>query len=327
MTTRLTGFTPSGDLHLGNYLGAIRPIVARQQHADTIAFISDLHALTLDHDPDAVRRRTLEFAALLMAAGADPERLLLMVQSHVPEHTELHYLLECTTGYGEAQRMIQFKEKSRQQQHQVRLSLLTYPVLMAADILLYDTDEVPVGNDQSQHVELARDVATRFNSRYGQTFAIPQAVNPAFAARIMDLAAPDAKMSKSASSAAGSLRLLDEPDTLRRKVMRAVTDPGDEVVYDPAGKPGVANLLAVLAACTDGDPVTLASQFDRYSDLKRAVADAVVATVGPVRERYLALAADPEYLRSVLRDGAKRARERAGDKVRAAKEAIGLLPA
>jgi tryptophanyl-tRNA synthetase len=326
MTTRLTGFTPSGDLHLGNYLGAIQPIVERHRHADTIAFISDLHALTLEHDPAAVRRRTLDFAALLLAAGADPDRCLLMVQSHVPEHAELHYLLECATGYGEAQRMIQFKEKARRQQ-QVRLSLLTYPVLMAADILLYDTDEVPVGDDQSQHVELARDVAYHFNTRYGHTFAVPRAVNPPIAARIMDLAAPSDKMSKSASSAAGALRLLDEPDTVRRKVMRAVTDPGDEVAYDPDRKPGVANLLAILAACTDEDPTRLAPLFDRYAELKRAVADTVVTTLAPVRERYLELSSDADYVRSVLRDGAKRARERARDKVRDAKDAIGLLPA
>jgi tryptophanyl-tRNA synthetase len=326
MTTRLTGFTPSGDLHLGNYLGAIQPIVERQRHADTIAFISDLHALTLEHDPAAVRRRTLEFAALLLAAGADPDHCLLMVQSHVPEHAELHYLLECATGYGEAQRMIQFKEKAGRQQ-QVRLSLLTYPVLMAADILLYDTDEVPVGDDQSQHVELARDVAFRFNTRYGRTFAVPRAVNPSVAARIMDLTAPADKMSKSTSSAAGALRLLDDPDTLRRKVMRAVTDPGDKVAYDPDRQPGVANLLAILAACTGDEPARLAAQFDRYAELKRAAADAVVAALGPLRERYLELSGDPEYVRAVLRDGAKRARERARDKVRQAKEAIGLLPA
>jgi tryptophanyl-tRNA synthetase len=326
MARRLTGFTPSGELHLGNYVGAIRPIVAEQAIADTVVFVSDLHALTLDHQPDDVRRRTLEFATLLLAAGADPDVCLFMVQSHVPEHSELHYLLECATGYGEAQRMIQFKEKARRQE-QVRVSLLTYPVLMASDILLYDTDEVPVGEDQSQHVELARDVAARFNSRYGPTFTLPKAVNPPVAARIMDLADPTSKMSKSASSVAGSLRLLDAPDVLRRKVMRAVTDADGEVAYDPARKPGVSNLLAILAACTGEEPEELSGEFDRYGDLKHAVADAVVATLGPVRDRYQELSRDPDHIRSVLRAGAARASELGREKVRQAKAAIGLLPA
>jgi tryptophanyl-tRNA synthetase len=326
MSRRLTGFTPSGELHLGNYVGAIRPIVAEQAMAETVVLVSDLHALTLDHEPDDVRRRTLEFASLLLAAGADPDMCLFMVQSHVPEHSELHYLLECATGYGEAQRMIQFKEKARRQE-QVRVSLLTYPILMASDILLYDADEVPVGEDQSQHVELARDVAARFNSRYGPVFTLPKAINPPVAARIMDLADPASKMSKSASSAAGSLRLLDEPEVLRRKVMRAVTDPGGEVAYDPVRKPGVSNLLAILAACTGQEPEGLSGQFAGYGDLKHAVADAVVATLAPVRDRYRELARDPGHVRSVLRAGAARAGEQGREKVRQAKAAIGLLPA
>jgi tryptophanyl-tRNA synthetase len=326
MSRRLTGFTPSGELHLGNYVGAIRPIVAGQAIADTVVLVSDLHALTLDHQPEDVRRRTLEFASLLLAAGADPDVCLFLVQSHVPEHSELHYLLECATAYGEAQRMIQFKEKARRQE-QVRVSLLSYPVLMASDILLYDTDEVPVGEDQSQHVELARDVAARFNSRYGPTFTLPKAINPPVAARIMDLADPASKMSKSSSSASGSLRLLDEPDVLRRKVMRAVTDADGEVAYDPVRKPGVSNLLAILGACTGQEPEGLSGQFGRYSDLKHAVADAVVATLAPVRDRYQELSRDPGQIRSVLRAGAARASEQGREKVRQAKAAIGLLPA
>ncbi len=326
MSRRLTGFTPSGELHLGNYVGAIRPIVAEQAIADTVVLVSDLHALTLDHRPDEVRRRTLEFATLLLAAGADPDVCLFTVQSHVPEHCELHYLLECATGYGEAQRMIQFKEKARRQEG-VRLSLLTYPVLMASDILLYDTDEVPVGEDQSQHVELARDVAARFNGRYGPTFTLPKAINPPVAGRIMDLADPAGKMSKSSSSAAGSLRLLDGPDVLRRKVMRAVTDTGGDVVYDLAGKPGVSNLLAILAACTGQEPDGLNGRFGRYGDLKHAVADAVIATLAPVRDRYQELSRDQGHVRSVLRAGAARASEQGREKVRQAKAAIGLLPA
>lgn len=267
MSRRLTGFTPSGDLHLGNYIGAIRPIVTGQASTDTVVFVSDLHALTLDHEPADVRRRTLEFATLLLAAGADPGACLFMVQSHVPEHAELHYLLECVTGYGEAQR------------------------------------------------------------RYGPTFTLPKAISPPVAARIMDLARPTDKMSKSASSAAGSLRLLDEPGVLRRKVMRAVTDADGEVAYDPERKPGVSNLLAILAACTQQEPDALARQFGRYGDLKHAVADAVVATLTPVRDRYLELSRDPEHIRSVLRASAAQASEQARDKVRQAKAAIGLLPA
>jgi tryptophanyl-tRNA synthetase len=326
MARRLTGFTPSGDLHLGNLIGAIRPIVAAQQAAgpETVIFISDLHALTLEHDPAEVRRRTLEFARLLLAAGTDPEHCLFLVQSHVPQHTELHYLLECVSGYGEAQRMIQFKEKSAKQQ-QVRLSLLTYPILMAADILLYDTREVPVGEDQKQHVELARDLAARFNSRYGETFTLPTNVNPPVAARLRDLATPEAKMSKSNPSTAGVLLLDDAPEVLRRKVMRAVTDSENEVRYDPEAKPGLSNLLDILAACTGGDPRALAKGFDRYGELKAAVADAVLALLGPLHARSAELAARPEYVRAVLREGAVRAREIGEAKVRQVKAAIGLL--
>lgn len=325
MSRQLSGFTPSGDLHLGNYLGAIRPAVAAQAGSGTVLLVTDLHALTLSHEPADVRRRTLEFATLLLAAGADPDNSLLAVQSHVPEHAELHYLLECVTGYGEARRMIQFKEKARRQQQEVRLSLLTYPVLMAADILLYDAGEVPVGDDQNQHVELARDVAARFNARYGAVFTLPKAVSPAVAARIMDLSQPTAKMSKSVSSAAGSLRLLDAPDVLRRKVMRAVTDAGGDVIYDPRHQPGVANLLAILAACTGGSPEALAGGFSGYAELKQAVADTVVATLTPVRERYLELCRDPGQVTAILRSGASRASEQAAAKLRQARNAIGLL--
>jgi tryptophanyl-tRNA synthetase len=325
MPRRLTGFTPSGDFHLGNYLGAIRPTIAEQHTTDTVVFVSDLHALTLDHEPAEVRERTLQFATLLLAAGLDPDACLFMVQSHVPEHTELHYLLECATGYGEAHRMIQFKEKSRRGQ-QVRTSLLTYPILMAADILLYDTDEVPVGEDQRQHVELARDLALRFNADYGPTFTVPRAVSPPVAARVMDVADPTRKMSKSSSSATGALRLLDEPHVLRRKITRAVTDAGTTVAYRPDQAPGVANLLEILAACTGGRPGQGACRFSGYGELKVAVADAVVDTLAPVRERYLRLADDPERVRTLLRAGARKARRVASEKVGEARAAIGLLP-
>jgi len=323
-TRRLTGFTPSGSLHLGSLFGAIVPMVAGQHDADTVVFLSDLHALTLDHDPQQVRARTLAQATLLLAAGLDPDRALLYVQSQVPEHTELHYLLECVTGYGEAHRMIQFKEKAAAQQ-QVRLSLLTYPVLMAADILLHDTQEVPVGDDQRQHVELARDVATRFNARYGSTFVVPRAVHPPVAARVMDLAEPTAKMSKSNPSDAGRLNLLDPPEVIRRKVLRAVTDSATGVAYQPDHRPGVANLLEILAACVGGSPAALAEDFTSYGALKHAVVEAVVATLRPIQARHAELARDPGQLRQVLADGATRARDRVVDRVSQAKQSIGLL--
>ncbi|HEX6967504.1 MAG TPA: tryptophan--tRNA ligase [Micromonosporaceae bacterium] len=321
---RLTGFTPSGPLHLGSLLAAIRPILAGQHVAETIVFLSDLHALTVEHEPALVRARTLEQATLLLAAGLDPERTLCYVQSQVPSHAELHYLLECATGYGEAHRMIQFKEKSTTQQH-IRLSLLTYPVLMAADILLHDAREVPVGEDQRQHVELARDVASRFNARYGTTFVVPRAVHPPVAARVMHLADPTVKMSKSSRSDAGRIGLLDSPDAIRQKVMRAVTDSADDVVYQPDTRPGVANLLEILGACVGRSPAALADDFPSYATLKQAVVEAVVTTLRPIQERYVELARDPGHVRRVLADGADRARERAADTVRRAKQAIGLL--
>jgi tryptophanyl-tRNA synthetase len=318
----LSGFKPTGHLQLGNYLGAIRPMV--RAVGEPIVMIVDLHALTVEHDPARVRSLTLEQVAVLLACGVDPKRSTLYVQSHVPEHTELHYLLECATGYGEAHRMIQFKEKASEQQH-VRLSLLTYPVLMAADILLHDATEVPVGEDQRQHVELARDVAIRFNGRYGETFVVPKAVKPPVAARVMDLSDPAAKMGKSNANGGGVIALLDGPDAVVRKVMRAVTDAGTTVVYDPQHRRGVANLLEILAACRNEDPAGLAAEFTSYGALKRSVADAVVELLRPIQARYAELANDPGYLAGVLAAGAARARERASGKVAQAKAAMGLL--
>lgn len=320
---RISGFKPTGSMHLGNYLGAIRPMIADQARSDSLIFIADLHALTIEHRPADVHAATLENATLLLAAGVDPDRATLYVQSHVPETTQLHYLLECATAYGEAQRMIQFKEKGAGQPH-VRLSLLTYPVLMAADILQHDTHDVPVGSDQSQHVELTRDVAIRFNARYGDTFVVPKAVNPAYAARIMDLADPLAKMGKSSAVQAGVIRLLDPPDAIARKVRRAVTDADGEVRFDPIAKPGVANLLAILAACTAApDPDAL--DFDTYAELKAAVTDAVIATLAPLQVRYAELARDPRRLRTLLAQGAARARVRPRATVARVARAIGLL--
>jgi tryptophanyl-tRNA synthetase len=324
MTRQLTGFTATGRLQLGNYLGAIAPAVQAQYESDTVIFVADLHALTVDHDPTRLAATTREIATLLLAAGVDPGRCTFFVQSQVPEHTALHFLLESATSYGEAHRMIQFKEKAAAQQ-QVRLSLLTYPVLMAADILLHDIDEVPVGADQAQHVELTRDVAERFNGRYGQTFVVPKAVHPGFAARLMDLSDPGIKMSKTNPHGAGVLFLLDPPEVLRRKVMRATTDAGREVCYDPVAQPGVANLLGILASCVGDSPTVLAGLFASYAELKAAVADVVVATLRPIQQRYADLAADPTLMDGILREGAERARERAADTVRRAGEALGLI--
>jgi tryptophanyl-tRNA synthetase len=320
---RLTGLKPTGHLHLGNLLGAIGPMVAEQHDSESVVMIADLHAMTLEHDPERARQLTIEQATVLLAAGVDPDRCTIFVQSHLPEHSQLHYLLECATGYGEAHRMIQFKEKSARREH-VRLSLLTYPVLMAADILLHDTAQVPVGDDQNQHLELARDIAARFNARYGATFVVPTAVRPTAAARIMNLADPTGKMGKSSGAEAGTIGLLDPPDAVRRKIMRAVTDQVGEVLHDPVNQPGVTNLLEIYAGCT-GHPVASA-RFGSYGQLKAAVVEAVNETLRPLRERHTALSADLPAVAAVLADGAARARPRAAATLRRASEAIGLTP-
>ncbi|MEV0602008.1 tryptophan--tRNA ligase [Streptomyces sp. NPDC050315] len=324
-----SGVKPTGHLTLGNYLGAMRQWAQEEQHrADALFCVVDLHALTVDHDPARVRRLTRQAATLLLAAGLDPEKCTLFVQSQVDEHTRLAYLMECTATDGEMRRMIQYKEKAARERERggsVRLSLLTYPALMAADILAYGADEVPVGEDQTQHVELTRDLAVRFNQRYGHTFVVPRATNPKVAARVMDLQEPTSKMGKSHARTAGIVYLLDEPEAVRKKVMRAVTDAGSDVVYDREERPGVANLLDVLAACTGGEPRRLAEEYDSYGALKKDAAEAVVEVLRPVRERHGELAADPAYVDGVLRDGAARAREMARPRVDAAYRAVGLL--
>ncbi len=317
-TRAITGVKPTGRAQLGNLLGAIRPLIAAQEERESIVMIVDLHALTVEHDPARVRELTLEQAGILLACGVDPDRTTLYVQSHLAEHAQLHYLLECTTGFGEARRMIQFRE-AMAGSDPVRLSLLTYPVLMAADILLHDIDEVPVGEDQSQHVELARDVAYRFNTRYGRTFTVPRAVLPTFAARIMDLSDPASKMGKSNRVTSGVIGLLDPPDVVRRKVMRAVTDTGGVIRHDRERQPGVTNLLEIAHA------LGAATEFDSYGDLKMAVADAVIAVLEPIQTRYAAL--DPREVADVLRQGAQRARPRAAATLQRATEAIGLVTA
>lgn len=327
MARTLSLVVPSGHLTLGNLLGAIGQWVADQRGPDTLYGVADMHALTMPHDPAAVRAVTVEQAALLLAAGLDPDRCTVFVQSHVPAHAELLWLLEATASDGELRRMIQYKEKSAQHES-VRASLLTYPVLMAADVLLYDVATVPVGEDQRQHLELARDLALRFNKSYGPTFTVPRAVTPAVGARLMDLQDPSAKMSKSAPlDAPGVIRLLDPPDVVRRKISRAVTDSGQRL--EPGGEPGpgVANLITMLAACTGQSTEQATAGLVSYRDLKQACTDAVVALLTPLQDRYATIAADPHTLTRVLRDGAAQARSLAEPTLTRAKAAIGLLPA
>ena len=321
--TTLSLLTPSGRLTLGNLLGALRPMAGLKRPAagrqqDAYYGVADLHAMTTPHDPGLLRSRTGELATLLLAVGLD--RCTLFRQSQVPAHTSLAHLLECTAHTGELNRMIQFKEKGRARDA-TRVSLYTYPVLMAADILLYRPTEVPVGEDQRQHVELTRDLALRFNRTYGEVFTVPEIVTPAAGARVMDLADPTRKMSKSVEGA-GSILLLDPPDVVRRKVARAVTDSDtgmDAVRSDREAKPGVTNLLDVLAAC-GGSPAGITT----YGALKAAVTDAVVAVLEPLQARYAELAADPAYVRSVYAAGAQRCREVTAPVLAAAREAVGV---
>jgi tryptophanyl-tRNA synthetase len=320
-----SGIQPSGELTLGTYLGALRRFVT-DQHANTSFFcIVDLHALTLPQDPAVLRRRTLETAALYLATGLDPDVCTLFVQSHVSEHPELAWLMECTVSMGELRRMTQFKEKSDRHDF-VSAGLFTYPALMAADILLYDTDRVPVGDDQRQHLELTRDVAERFNSRYGHTFTVPEPDIAKVAARVMDLQEPNRKMSKSVESPQGTVLMLDDPATIERKFKRAVTDNDAEVRYDPASKAGVSNLLGILAAVTGGDPATLAAGYSQYGPLKADTAAAVIEALSPIQQRYHELVADPTALAEVVAKGADKARTVAQATLVRAREAVGLLP-
>ncbi|MHB8295142.1 MAG: tryptophan--tRNA ligase [Acidimicrobiales bacterium] len=331
--TTLSGITPSGDAHVGSLLGAIRGWVAQQRSPagapgtagpDLFYFVADLHALTVPQDPARLNARSRGIAGILLAAGIDPKVATLFVQSHVPAHACLSWLLECTAGFGELRRMTQFKEKSRGKEF-VSAGLLTYPALMAADVLAYGAETVPVGDDQRQHVELARDVAARFNSRYGETFVVPEAVVPAVAARVMDLQDPSRKMSKSDATGTGVVYLLDPPDVIRRKVRRAVTDSGSEVAYDPAAKPGVSNLLSLLAALTGGEVQAVAAGISSYGRLKDEVTEALVATLSPLQQRYREIEADRSYLGAVLADGAERASSVAGATLARAERALGLL--
>ncbi|VXC30575.1 tryptophan--tRNA ligase [Nocardioides sp. AX2bis] len=321
MTTQLSLLTPSGHLTLGNLLGALRPLAARQDAYDTRVGVADLHAMTTAHDPAALRARTRELAVLLLACGLDGSTLF--VQSRVPAHRLMTCLLECVATTGELGRMVQFKEKGRAEQS-TRASLFTYPVLMAADILLHAPQQVPVGDDQRQHVELTRDLARRFNRAYGPVLVVPEAVVPAAGARVMDLQRPTAKMSKSvgADDEAGVVRLLDPPDVVRRKVARAVTDSdtgADAARTERGTKPGVTNLLEVLVACGGS-----ADGLTTYGALKKAVTDAVVAVLEPVQQRYAALLAAPDHVDEVYARGEERCREVTAPVLAAVEQALGL---
>ena len=325
MATLFSGVQPSGEFHLGNYLGAFRNWVAAQHENEAFFCVVDLHALTLDIDPAELRERTIDAAVTLLAVGLDPALMTLFVQSHVPEHPRLTWLLECTATVGELNRMTQFKEKGAGQES-VRAGLFTYPVLMAADILLYQVEEVPVGDDQRQHLELTRDVAIRFNNRYGATFTVPEAVVPKIGARVMDLQRPGNKMSKSVDSPLGTIGLLEDPSDIERKVRRAVTDTDGKVAYDPKGKPGVSNLLELLAAATDTTVDLAAARYQGgYGELKRDVADALVELLAPIRRRSAELRADLGEVERILRDGASRAHEVASVTYQRAATAVGLF--
>jgi len=325
-----SGIQPSGTLTIGNYLGAIRQWVAEQAEKENYFCIVDMHAITVPQDPALLRHKTRELAAIYIACGIDPEVSTIFVQSHVRAHAECCWILNCITPVGWLERMTQYKTKS-QEQESVGTGLLDYPVLQAADILLYDTDEVPVGEDQKQHVELARDIAGRFNHLYGKTFVLPEAVIPRSGARIRALNDPTRKMAKSEAHVRDhAVRLTDDPDTIRTVVRHAVTDTGREIVFseDPE-KAGVNNLLEIYELFTGQDRATIEAHYvgQGYAALKREVAEAVVEGLRPIRERYGQLIADPAELERILAHGAERARAVAGPKIAQVKQAVGFLAA
>jgi tryptophanyl-tRNA synthetase len=324
-----SGVQPTSDsLHLGNALGAVAQWAGLQDEFDAYFCVVDLHAITLPQDPDSLRRRTLATAAQYLAMGVDPFRATIFVQSHVPAHTELAWVLGCFTGFGQASRMTQFKDKSQKEgSDATTVGLFTYPVLMAADVLLYDTDLVPVGEDQRQHLELARDVAQRFNSRFPDTFVIPEPMIPKATAKIYDLQDPTAKMSKSASSDAGLITLLDDPNVTAKKIRSAVTDSEREIRYDIEAKPGVSNLLTIQSAVTGTDVDKLVDGYAGrgYGDLKKDTADAVVEFVTPIKTRVDELLADTTELEEILAAGATRANEVSAKTLKRVYERLGFL--
>ncbi|MEO7015187.1 MAG: tryptophan--tRNA ligase [Leifsonia sp.] len=324
-----SGMQPSADsLHLGNYIGALLQWKDLQSNHDAFFAVVDLHAITLPQDPAELREKTRRTAAQYIAAGIDPSASTLYVQSHVPAHAQLQWILTTLTGFGEASRMTQFKDKSAKQgTDAASVGLFAYPVLMAADILLYDTEVVPVGDDQRQHVELTRDLGNRFNSRFGDTFVIPQAMILKDSARIYDLQNPTSKMSKSAESAAGLIQLLEDPAKSAKKIMRAVTDTDGVVSFDRGGKPGISNLLTIFSSLTGRTMESIELEFDGkgYGDFKKSLAEVVVETFTPVRERALELLDDPAELDRILARNADRANEIAEVTLAKVYDRVGLL--
>lgn len=329
----LSGVQPSGNLTIGNYLGALRQWVAGQNTYDCFFPVVDLHAITVPHDVEALRHKTREVAALYIAVGLDPETVTIFAQSHVPAHAELAWILTCMTPIGWLQRMTQFKDKSaRQEQDSIGMGLLSYPALMAADILLYQADAVPVGDDQRQHLEYTRDLAQRFNHHYGETFTVPEAMIPATGARIMGLDTPTAKMSKSEDSEYHAIYLLDEPGRVKKKLMRAVTDSGRDITFsDDPERAGVNNLLTIYQAFTGKDDAAVEADFADargYGDLKKAVVEVVNDALAPLQQNYQQIMNEPGYLDTVLANGAERAAAVANETLKQVKERTGfLLPA
>jgi len=320
-----SGIQPTGAKHFGNYSGGFRQYAATQDLGDAFFCIVDLHSITTPQDPEALREATLDLAAILLATGLDPERSTIFVQSHVSEHAECAWLLGCIATVGELRRMTQFKDKAKGQES-VSAGLFTYPALMAADILLYQTDKVPIGDDQRQHLELTRNLAERFNSRYGETFKLPEGIYPEVGARVMDLQEPDRKMSTTGGTPQGTIGLLDPPDTVRRKVRSAVTDSGNEVRRGE-DKPGITNLIDMMAVATGSTPEEVDVRYDGtgYGRFKEEVAEAVVALLDPIRLRYGELRANQAVLRAILAEGAAKAELIAAATLKVAYERVGFV--
>ncbi len=328
MARVFSGVKPTGDVHLGNYIGAFRHFVTDQDDHDCLFCIVDLHAITFPQNPEALRKASLEVAAIYLAVGIDPGRATLFVQSHVHEHAELAWVLGCISTLGELRRMTQFKDKSaKTQEGSMSLGFFAYPVLMAADILLYQTDRVPVGDDQRQHLELTRDIAQRFNARFGETFVVPEAAIPKVGARIMDLQNPEAKMSKSEDSPQGTIDILDPPDVIRKKVKTAVTDSGRDIVARE-DKPAISNLLSIYSVASSKTVAELEAEYEGkgYGDLKKDLAEALVTYLAPVQERYRTFASDPAELARILEEGADKAQAVATKTLATVYERVGFLP-
>jgi tryptophanyl-tRNA synthetase len=321
-----SGIQPTGAKHIGNYSGGFRQYVATQEQGEAFFCIVDLHSITVEYDPADLRERTLDLGAMLFATGLDPERSTVFVQSHVSAHAEAAWMLGSVTSFGELRRMTQFKEKSDRHEF-VSAGLFTYPALMAGDILLYQTEIVPVGDDQRQHIELARNIAERFNSRFGETFTIPKGVFPEQGARIKNLQEPERAMSTTIGAEQGVVRLVDEPDVIRKKFKTAVTDSGQEVLHDPAAKPGISNLIEIMSVATGDSIAEIESRYDGagYGQFKEDVGEAVVALVAPIQERFRELRSDDAELQRLLRIGADKAREASTPTLSAMYERMGFV--